>query len=135
MKRFLLPIGIGVGSALGLVSCASDSEFCRADVNGDQELTIEEIENRLVEAIFEKADKNRDGRVTSAEWSVVNPNTPVVHFYSRDTNKDEVIELQEFQDYVDETKMFDQALAKLDPSGDGCVSCLESEEILKAVSQ
>lgn len=135
MKQFFRPLGIVIGGVWGFVSCASESEFSRADTNNDQQVSTEEVEDRLIEAIFEKEDRNRDGKVTPIEWSAVNPNCSIAHFHSRDTNKDQAIGLDEFQKYADDTKMFDKALLKLDPNKDGMISSAESQSILNSVSQ
>ena len=132
MKQHLCLAALLLGGVWGLTSCAGKSEFSRADLNNDDRVTTEEIEDRLVEAIFEKEDHNNDGRVTAAEWGQVNPNSSADLYAVRDTNGDKVVDLKEFQDYADSSGMFDRALAQLDPNHDGFVSPVEAEKILAA---
>lgn len=41
--------------------------------NNGRKVITGEIENRLVEALFEAGDRNGAGRVTFSEWSQLNP--------------------------------------------------------------
>ena len=110
-------------------ACSNYSESSRTDVNNDQKLSKEEVENRLVEAIFEKEDKNGDGKVTSSEWLIDNPDCPLEHFKVRDTNKDDVVKLAEFQEYADSSGLFDDFLSSVDLDGNDDITPSEAQNL------
>lgn len=112
--KLLALLLIPPGAGMFLTSCTTTNELARIDVNKDRKLSKEEVENRLVEAIFEKEDKNKDGNVTASEWAIDNPDCPLAIFKVRDTNKDGVVKLDEFQNYADSSGLFDDFLAGVD---------------------
>ncbi|MGC6465456.1 MAG: hypothetical protein ACON5N_07720 [Akkermansiaceae bacterium] len=128
----LLPLLLA--GTFAVSSCASPSEVSRTDANRDNKLSTEEVENRLIDAIFEKEDKNKDGKVTKTEWANLNPESPDSFFEARDTNGNKVVELEEFHRYVDSSGLLDPLLDELDLDDDDIISIAEAYEAQASTS-
>jgi hypothetical protein len=74
-------------------SRAKDS-FDLADANHDGKLSREEAGDYLVYTVFAARDKNRDGRLTQAEWGAGDRNQ-IAAFKERDRNEDGVVTIEE----------------------------------------
>ena len=100
-------------------SCSSAAK--RADLNEDGKISIEELNQALVKAVFEAADENGDGSVTFEEWKQVFPKTTKREFMAHDLGKSGAFTLKEAQAYCKKHKTFDKLVGKVDSNGDGII--------------
>jgi len=90
---FLCVVNGGVAGKSGQHSGPKDS-FDLADANHDGKLSREEAGDYLVYIVFAARDKNRDGRLTQAEWAAGDRNQ-IAAFKERDRNEDGVVTMEE----------------------------------------
>ena len=73
---------------------ATGRSFDLADANHDGKLSREEAGDYLVYMVFAARDKNRDGRLTQAEWAAGDRNQ-ITAFKERDGNEDGYVTVEE----------------------------------------
>jgi Ca2+-binding EF-hand superfamily protein len=99
------------------------SRFEQADTNHDKFLSLDEINHYLVSEIFESRDKNKDGKLTRAEWIVSQDSEK--SFRERDANGDDVITMDEALAYGRKKGLAKQFLQGADTNKDGKLSMEE----------
>ena len=98
----------------------------RADLNADGKVSTGEMERHLVDAIFDAADRNRDGSVNHAEWQKIFPDVTAEEFAKHDLGKTGSFTRAEGHAYCDRKGTFDKLVGKVDSSGDGIIDRAEA---------
>jgi hypothetical protein len=103
-------------------TAGTPSRFDQADVNHDKFLSLEEINAYLVGEIFDSRDKNKDKRLTRAEWGTSIASGREKEFRDRDTNNDGVVTMEEALAYGRKKGLAKELLLKADRNKDGKLS-------------
>jgi Ca2+-binding EF-hand superfamily protein len=70
------------------------SAFDRADANHDGKLSLDELNEFVVNEIFDSRDANHDGKMTKDEWTGGDPGR-LAQFNKRDANGDGIVTKEE----------------------------------------
>jgi Ca2+-binding EF-hand superfamily protein len=128
----LVRVTVGVAAlffAVNLCSAgnsASKDSFDLADANHDGKLSREEAGDYLVYTVFAARDKNRDGRLTQAEWAAGDRNQ-ITAFKERDRNEDGFVTLEEAIVYGRRGGGAVALMRAADKNGDGRLTRAEIE--------
>ena len=113
-----LPLALAVGQA--------PERFAKADANHNKMLSLDEANSYLVGELFSALDKNKDGKLTKAEWNPGKDAAKAEAFRSRDANADGVVTLAEALAYGKKKGLARELMTAADKNKDGKLS---SEEI------
>lgn len=111
---------------LPLAVAQSPERFAKADTNHDKRLSLNEANAYLVGELFSSFDKNKDGKITKAEWLVSKDATQAEAFRVRDANADGTVILAEALAYGKKKGLAKELMDAADENKDGNLS---SEEI------
>lgn len=121
--KFVLPCLFG----MALCSCSTPpSNFQRADTDGDGQLDVVELEQRLAAALHAAGDTNRDGTVTHEEWVVVYPASNKALFQKYDTDGVRGLGLEEVATSLEQEGTFKKLMSKIDTDGDAIIDPQEA---------
>ncbi len=123
-KTFLTLIGL-VTLPLVLAAGKTPDRFAQADRNHDGMLSLDEANAYLVAEIFGPRDKNKDGKLTKAEWMVTKDAAQAEAFRVRDANADGVVTMDEALAYGRKKGMAKELMKKADKNKDGKLSAEE----------
>jgi hypothetical protein len=125
--------GLILASLLALAACAthqpsqsSEDRFEKADENRDKKLSRGEASDYLVSQIFDSRDSNHDARMTLQEWSGGDPGR-AADFKKRDANRDGIVTIDEAIRYGRAHGMANQMVREADKNGDGALDKAEME--------
>jgi Ca2+-binding EF-hand superfamily protein len=111
---------------LAFVSGTTPNRFEQADTNHDKMLSLDEANAYLVGELFGPRDKNKDGKLTRAEWMISKDSAQAEAFRVRDANADGVVTMDEALAYGRKKGMAKELMHDADKNKDGKLS---SEEI------
>jgi Ca2+-binding EF-hand superfamily protein len=94
------------------------SAFDRADVNHDGKLSLDELNEYIVNQIFDSRDANHDGRITQQEWTGGDP-ARLAEFKKRDANGDGVVTREEAIAYGRKHGIAKKIMREADKNHDG----------------
>jgi Ca2+-binding EF-hand superfamily protein len=111
-------------AAFLLVSCATQStgrkEFTTLDSNRDGTVTSAEFSSHITSESFRQLDANGDGRIALAEWQTKETaRTAVPLFQALDTSHDGFLEPAEFSSSNKKRAHLENTFHTLDRNGDG----------------
>lgn len=107
----------------------ANDNFARADANHDGKLSREEAGDYLVYEVFTACDKNRDGKISLAEWLRVKPGENAA-FKERDANNDGFVTLAEAIEYGRRGGAGLTLIKKADKNRDGKIDRAELQAYL-----
>jgi len=107
---------------LSLAAAKTPDRFAQADRNHDGMLSLNEANAFLVGQIFGPYDKNKDGKLTRAEWMVSKNAVQAEAFRVRDANADGVVTMDEALAYGRKKGMAKELVQKADKNKDGKLS-------------
>lgn len=107
---------------LTLSAGQTPDRFAQADKNHDKSLSLDEANAYLVGEIFGPRDKNKDGKLSRAEWMVSKDPTQAEEFRSRDGNADDVVTMEEALAYGRKKGMAKELMRAADTNKDGKLS-------------
>jgi Ca2+-binding EF-hand superfamily protein len=107
-----------IGCATNKPSGTSAGEFDQADTNHDGKVSPAELNNYIVNQVFNSRDANHDGRMTQEEWSGGDP-ARLAQFKKRDANGDGVVTKKEAIDYGRQHGIANQIFREADTNHDG----------------
>ena len=125
MKKTSLILIALVAVPLALATGKTPVRFDQADRNHDKALSLDEANAYLVGEIFDPRDKNKDGKLTRAEWMVIKGATQAEDFRVRDANADGVVTLDEALAYGRKKGMAKDLMREADKNKDGKLSVEE----------
>lgn len=97
----------------------------RADKDLDGGVSFAEFDAYMKERIFAEFDGNGDGRVTMEEWRGQNPKGPVANFNKADSNRDGRVSRGESDAKLDRDRSMKKLFKKIDTDGNGRLSAAE----------
>ena len=100
------------------------SAFDRADANRDGKLSLDELNIYIVNQIFDSRDANHDGRMTEQEWTGGDPKR-LADFKKRDTNGDGVVTKEEAIAYGRKHGLANKIMHDADTNRDGVLDSAE----------
>src|SRR3954463_301903 len=101
------------------------NHFEAADANHDGTLSLDEANAYLVGEIFRARDKNKDGKITRAEWVVSKDAGQEQQFRERDANGDGIVTMDEAIAYGRKKGMAKELMRAADKNKDGKLSAAE----------
>lgn len=107
---------------LALAVAQTPERFARADTNHDKLLSLDEANAFLVNEIFSALDKNKDGKLTKAEWNAGKDAAKAEAFRARDANADGVVTLAEALAYGKKHGLARDLMKAADKNKDGKLS-------------
>lgn len=110
---------------LTLSAGQTPDRFAQADKNHDKSLSLDEANAFLVGEIFGARDKNKDGKLTRAEWMVSKDSSQAEAFRVRDGNADGVVTMDEALAYGRKKGMAKELMQAADTNKDGKLSSAE----------
>ena len=116
--------------AVGLMvsSCGpKESAMKKADLNQDNRISTAEMDRALVNAVFDQADRNRNGSVDYREWRRIFPEMSEEEFSKHDLGSRGSFTREEAVAYCAKKKTFDKLVGKVDTSGNGFIDPSEAE--------
>ncbi len=115
-------------AALGLGACRTATpHFDAADKNRDGKMTLAEWQAHLTEVLFRENDADRNGQVTFAEWQANNPGADAARFRSiLDTDGSGAVTLQEGYAAAKATHFYEDTFRAMDEDRDGFVTRKEA---------
>ena len=125
MKKISFTVIALVALPLVLVAGKTPDRFEQADKNHDGMLSLDEVNAFLVREIFGPRDKNKDGKLTRAEWMVSKDASLAEDFRVRDANGDGVVTMEEALAYGRKKGMAKELMQKADTNKDGKLSMAE----------
>ena len=125
MKKTFLTLIALVSVPLTLAVGKTLDRFEEADRNHDKMLSLDEANAYLVAEIFGPRDKNKDGKLTKAEWMVSKDASQAEAFRVRDANGDGVVTMDEALAYGRKKGMAKELMGKADKNKDGKLSAAE----------
>ena len=125
MKTTSLTLIALVAVPLALVAGKMPNRFDQADANHDKMLSLDEANAYLVGEIFDARDTNKDGKITSKEWTVSKDPGQLEEFRVRDTNGDNVVTRDEALAYGRKKGMAKDLMRDADKNKDGKLSAEE----------
>ena len=100
----------------------AQDRFAQADKNHNKSLSLDEANAFLVSEIFGPRDKNKDGKLTRAEWMVSKDSYQAEAFRVRDANADGVVTMDEALAYGRKKGMAKDLMRAADTNKDGKLS-------------
>jgi Ca2+-binding EF-hand superfamily protein len=94
------------------------SAFDRADANHDGKLSLDELNEFVVNEIFDSRDANHDGKMTKDEWTGGDPGR-LAQFNKRDANGDGIVTKEEALDYGRKYGTAKKMMKEADKNHDG----------------
>jgi len=126
MKKISLTLIALVTVPFALVAGKTPDRFDQADKNHDGMLSLDEVNAFLVGQIFGPRDKNKDGKLTRAEWMAGSKDAAQAEaFRVRDANADGVVTMAEALAYGRKKGMAKELMEKADTNKDGKLSIAE----------
>ena len=126
MKKTSLILIALVSLPLALATAKTPDRFEQADKNHDGMLSLDELNAFLVGELFGPHDKNKDGKLTRAEWMAgSNDSAKAEAFRVRDANADGVVTMDEALAYGRKKGMAKELMQKADTNKDGKLSIAE----------
>jgi len=126
MKKISLTLIALVAVPLALMAGKTPDRFDQADKNHDGMLSLDEVNAFLVGELFRPLDKNKDGKLTKAEWMAgSNDSAKAEAFRVRDANADGVVTMDEALAYGRKKGMAKELMQKADTNKDGKLSLAE----------
>jgi Ca2+-binding EF-hand superfamily protein len=122
-------LSVDRSAAGGKSQAAANDNFARADANHDGKLSREEAGDYLVYQVFTACDKNRDGKISLAEWLRIKPGENAA-FKERDANDDGFVTLAEAIEYGRRGGAGLTLLKKADKNRDGKIDRAELQAYL-----
>lgn len=122
MKTIYLILIALAAMPLTLSAGPARDRFAQADKNHDKSLSLDELNAYLVGEIFGSRDKNKDGKLTRAEWMVSKDSAQAEAFRVRDGNADGVVTLAEALAYGRKKGMAKELMLAADKNKDGKLS-------------
>ncbi|RYD37875.1 MAG: hypothetical protein EOP86_02345 [Verrucomicrobiaceae bacterium] len=118
------PLLFGIAISLLSASCktAPPTRFQKADTNGDQKLSRDEMSDYIVDGVFSSLDANHDGKMTMGEWNTAKEAAAEKSFRQRDADKDGIVTLQEARNYAKTQKSYDLTFEEADSNKDHFLS-------------
>jgi Ca2+-binding EF-hand superfamily protein len=113
---------LALAVAVCQTAAAAPNRFDQADANHDKLLSLDEINTYLVGEIFDSRDKNKDKRMTRAEWGTAIESGREKDFRDRDANNDGVVTMDEALAYGRKKGLAKQLLHDADTNKDGKLS-------------
>lgn len=115
-----------LAGTVALLGSSCTSAMKKADLNKDDKISTEELNQALVSAIFDAADKNGNGRITCDEWRLVFPKVTQKKFNTHALGKNGDFTLPEALAYCGKEKTFDKLVNKIDLNSDGIIDKQEA---------
>jgi Ca2+-binding EF-hand superfamily protein len=106
-------------AATGPGTQAGKERFAKADTNKDGKLSLDEVNDFLVNGVFANVDANKDGKVSFAEWHVDGDKGHDQLFRDRDANNDGVVSKKEALAYGKKKGMAAKTMKQADTNKDG----------------
>ncbi|HSV62935.1 MAG TPA: EF-hand domain-containing protein [Chthoniobacterales bacterium] len=126
MKKISLTLIALVAVPLALAMGKTPDRFEQADRNHDGMLSLDELNAFLVGELFAARDKNKDGKLTRAEWMAGGKDAAQAEaFRARDANADGVVTMAEALAYGRKKGMAKEFMEKADTNKDGKLSIAE----------
>jgi EF hand len=94
------------------------SAFDRADANHDGKLSLDELNEFVVNEIFDSRDANHDGKMTKDEWTGGDPGR-LAQFNKRDANGDGIVTKEEALAYGRKYGTAKKMMKEADKNHDG----------------
>ena len=107
---------------LPLAVAQTPERFAKADTNHDKMLSLDEANAYLGGELFSALDKNKDGKLTKAEWNPGKDAAKAEAFSSRDANADGVVTLAEALAYGKKKGLASELMKAADKNKDGKLS-------------
>jgi Ca2+-binding EF-hand superfamily protein len=115
---------IGCSTNKTLEPNSPDSAFDRADANHDGKLSLDELNEFVVNEIFDSRDANHDGKMTEKEWMGGDPGR-LAQFKKRDANGDGIVTKEEALDYGRKYGTAKKMMKEADKNHDGSLDRAE----------
>jgi Ca2+-binding EF-hand superfamily protein len=126
MKKISLTLIALISIPLALTAGKTPDRFDQADKNHDGMLSLDEVNAFLVGELFRPLDKNKDGKLTKAEWMAGSKDAAKAEaFRVRDANADGVVTMDEALAYGRKKGMAKELMQKADTNKDGKLSIAE----------
>ena len=126
MKIKCLTVIALIAVPLALASGKTPDRFQQADKNHDGMLSLDEVNAFLVQEILGPRDKNKDGKLTRAEWMAGSKDASLAEaFRVRDANADGIVTMEEALAYGRKKGMAKELVQKADTNKDGKLSMAE----------
>ena len=125
MKTNYLTLLALITVPLATAVAKTPDRFEAADANHDKMLSLDEANAYLVAEIFGARDKNKDGKLTRAEWNISNDAAQAEAFRVRDANADGVVTMDEALAYGRKKGMAKELMTAADKNKDGKLSAEE----------
>ena len=126
MKMFL-PLALAAAFVSAGCQTAGD-RFAKADKNKDGKLTSDEASDYVVISVFESLDANKDGVLALSECAVEGAPATVKDFQKRDLNKDGKVTREEAIQYGRTKGNVKKAFPQADKNKDGYLTRKEVRE-------
>lgn len=122
MKTNCLTLIALITLPLAVALAQTPERFAQADTNHDKMLSLEEANAYLVGDIFNALDKNKDGKLTKAEWNPGKDASKAEAFSARDANADGVVTRAEALAYGKKKGLASDLMKAADKNKDGKLS-------------
>jgi hypothetical protein len=110
---------ITLPAALVVAQTKAPERFAKADADHNKMLSLDEANAYLVGELFSALDKNKDGKLTSAEWNPGKDASKAEAFRVRDANADGVVTLPEALAYGKKKGLAKELMTAADKNKDG----------------
>ena len=125
-RRTITRLAIGLAPAVILSACASQSGFDLADKNANQKISPKEFDTYMLRAVFAESDADGNGLVTFQEWKAANPDAEPAKFSAPDTNRDQMVSLEEARVHFEKQGTWADLFDKIDTDNDGFITSAEA---------
>ena len=117
---FLAPAAVAIALAItGCQTAGPTDRFAAADTNHDGVLTLDEVNEYIVDQIFDARDTNHDGKISREEWGFIGKPSEDKAFRERDLNHDGFVTKQEALAYGRTHGLAKQFMKAADKNKDG----------------
>ena len=107
-----------------------EARFQKADTNQDGKLSRQEASDFYVRNVFESRDENQDGKLTPTEWWPGDDAAQRAMFNKCDTNKDGVVTLAEALVWGRTNQGWGALMMEADTNKDGFITLAEAQAYL-----
>ncbi|MGI9239694.1 MAG: EF-hand domain-containing protein [Verrucomicrobiales bacterium] len=118
LRKSIPALALAAASSL-IVSCSTVAPFDVADGDDNENVSQDEFDRYVLEAIFTEADTNGDSKITFEEWRAANPDANKSKFKLPDSNGDSAVSPKELEGYFDREGKLVDLFNKIDTNNDG----------------